>query len=1485
MSEKKWTPEQEAAIGERGEILVAAAAGSGKTAVLVERLLRRILDRAQAVDVDRFLVVTFTKAAAQEMRARIRQTLEDRLFAESTPEDSQRLQRQLNLLPRAEITNLHAFCLDLIRRYFYFLELDPDLRVAGEEEIGILKQDVLAAVFEANYEAGDPVFLELVEGFGSDRGDEPLMAEVLRLYEFARSQPEPEAWLGSLCRAYSWADEFALLGSPWGQSVKEGIRDRLAEIISLLSQAETLALRADGPSNYRETLAADREQMRELMRIVAEEKWGLFAKAIENVRFGRLPGRRGNKNSQLTEEVKHWRDAAKKSFEAWKKERVWQLSDQVRGLNKMARPVDGLVRLTGAFAAALARAKRQRNIMDFEDLEHFALRLLTDRNGVAETLRKEYAEILVDEYQDINAVQERIIRCIAGTGKDLFLVGDVKQSIYRFRMADPGLFLAKYRTFPHWRGPGLPRESQSLVIDLAKNFRSRREIVAGVNFLFRQIMTEEAGEIAYDERAALRYGAAYAGSTPGLTTAEGPIEVHLLSPQNPAAQSGGGGTEVTGAGEHEAADKAGAVEKGVADKAGAAETSAGGDGEPPEEEERDSNRQEAFLVARRIRTMVEQGGEFKVYDAELKRYRGVRYSDIVVLQRSQASVGPLYVEEFNRAGVPVFAETGSGYFAAGEVETVISLLRVIDNPRQDIPLAAVLRSAFAGFNGSELGKLRALWPEGDFYEPLTLAARAGELEGIAGPGTLEAGQSRAEIDRDNGSGRERCPGLGDYPGREDDLGTETYIGREDDSEMSHRPTWPVLLERAHGLPREVKEKAVRFWRRLRSWRDYSVYNSLADLITLIYRETGYPAYCGTLPGGAQRLANLEALYDRACQFEQTHYRGLFRFLRFLERFREEGQDMGQARNLSEKENVVRLMTVHASKGLEFPVVFVVGLGRAFNTINLAGTVLIHPDLGLGLPILDFEHRVRYPSFIHQALRQRLSRDFLAEELRLLYVALTRAKEKLLLYGSIANLDRTLAQWRSEAGHGEDPLPAGRLRGARRFLDWIGPALARHPQQPFGSAAGRAEGAFAGEDSVWQVFIHRGCGEEERALGEVTGDSAVLSKDGKAATADAREGDGVHGRPVLGVEERQGEVTAGEQTREASDAQEGGAAPDGAVYGSGNRAEEGTVGDAAQKPEREYAQKPEDEYAQKPEDEYAQKPEQGYAEKAVKDYETEIARRLAWVYPWQKEAVEPAKTSVSELKRRQFEESADGDGLSPHPGAARPVLRPKFLQGEKEPTAAERGIALHSAMQHIPLALWAERLAGRPTGARPSVLARLVGDYRHFLAEKEILEPQQAASLPWGSIVRFFCGPLGERMLTAQEVRREVPFTLALPTEAGGLPQLVQGVMDALIFPVNPEPGCGRQKVELVDYKTDHLPAGGRSQTRAVGDGDESSGPEVSDEVRKILKERYSLQMAYYLAAAEKLLRVEVERVTLYAFGPEREVVLPLAPLRALLRKE
>lgn len=1373
MSGRKWTEEQEAAISERGQVLVSAAAGSGKTAVLVERLLRRIMDSGEPVDVDRFLVVTFTKAAAQEMRSRIRQTLEDRLFSENDANASERLLRQLNRLSRADITTLHSFCLDLIRRYFYFLHLDPGFRVADEGETELLRQDVLETIFEQNYESGDPAFLGLVEGFGSDRGDQPLRIEVLRLYDFARSQADPESWLSNLPQAYLWQDEASLLQSPWGQAVRQSIFDRLAGVQSLLKQAEALAHKADGPSSYLGTLQDDLSQITHLVRVIEQGTWGLVEETLRKITFSRLPTQRSSHSpayQTCREQAKRLRDLAKKAFEVLRGEFAWDLADQVQSLAEMGRLVEVFANLTKSYGESFAQAKRQRNIVDFSDLEHFALRLLLDQStGVAESLKPYYAEVLVDEYQDINAVQERILQQVARAEENLFLVGDVKQSIYRFRMADPSLFLAKYKLFPHWMASGSQQNSgaKSLVIDLARNFRSRKEIVTGINFLFQQIMTEKAGEVEYDELAALQYGAAYAGNAPGFSTAGGPIEVHLLDLHD---QEHGHGQD------HDTRlNERGQGEEGVPEK----------DSEPEditekflelEDEERDATRQEAFLVARRIQKMVHQPGEFQVYDAQLKVYRQVRYSDIVILMRSHASTAPLFVAEFRQAGIPVFAETGSGYFSAGEVETILSLLKIIDNPRQDIPLAAVLRSALVGFNGSELGKLRALFPQGDFYEPLALAAWAGsqDEEKTSGPDIQEI---------------------------------KNVL-------LSYQDSWPSLLEQADKLPVAVQEKAAYFWHRLQDWRNFAARNSLTKLIARIYQETGYLAYCGILPGGAQRQANLQVLYERAGKFEKTYYRGLFRFLRFLERFREQGKDMGQARNLGENENVVRIMTVHASKGLEFPVVFVVGLGRAFNTMSLTGKVLIHPSLGLGVPVLDLGQRVRYPSFIQQAVRYQLSQDSLAEELRILYVALTRAKEKLLLYGSAADLNRALEKWQLEAAERGKSLPEGQLRSARRYLDWIGPALARHRENPLRRVEIDDEQMFLEDSSRWQVFLHRGIQEEEIAERMETSQTAGVEDNGSHPPS-VRTPDPGSAGPT--------EMTLSTPTPTPT--------PDPVPLTSDFR------------------------------------------------YLTsEVAQRLSWVYPWAGQAAQVAKTSVSELKRRQSLDPSGEEGMFRK--EIKLALRPKFLQKGKNLTAAERGIALHTALQHVPLKTWAQSLAGLPATEQAAELERIVQKFWRYLLEREILDQEQVACLPLESIVRFFQSPLGRRMLEAEEVRREVPFTYALLSEEAGLPRLIQGVVDALLFTQTRSrtSEAGGWKVEAVDFKTDSLTQT-RSQTSEAG----GRKVEAVDEAEKVLVERYSLQMAYYVAAVERLLRVEVTRVTLYAFSQDREVSLPVSQLRQLVQ--
>lgn len=1036
MSKTKWTIEQQAAIDLQGQLLVAAAAGSGKTAVLVERLIKRIIDPKADVDVDRFLVLTFTKAAANEMRERIGKALEDALFSGTDTAEVEHLLHQRALLNRSSITTIHSFCMELLRQNFYRLELDPAFRVADEAEADLLRQDVLENLFEALYEEEDHDFLAIVEAFGSDRNDQPLMDNVLRLYEFSTSQVDPYNWLNNLSQAYYWQSIEDLAQSPWGKSVRQGVKDKVEESIGLLEQAYQLSLQPSGPAHYASCLNEDIDRLRQLSKIVHIGSWEeIEGSFLESAKFPKLSsGPRKKKEgtvlayseevqNNLREEAKKARDEAKKKLEKLRMDLFqFPLEEQLPRLRNMGRLVKTLASVVQQFSGEYAIAKRQRNIVDFSDLEHFALKLLVDdQDGhpstVALALQERFIEVMVDEYQDINPVQEKILRLVSrqeGVSPNLFMVGDVKQSIYRFRMADPNLFLAKYLELPHWNPEQEVSSDQRLVIDLNRNFRSRKEVIDGVNFLFRQIMTSGAGEIPYDDQAALCYGANFLSGQPELKTAEGPIEVHLFDPKT---------LKLTSVPSH---DNIGQDDREDEEE----NENQGFEQEGTTLEDLETARLEARLVANRILEIV-QGHEFDIYDKNLQSFRAAQYSDIVILMRSFSAIAPLYVEEFQALGIPVYAETNSGYFGASEVETVLALLKIIDNPRLDIPLAAVLRSPFVGMNGTELGMMRSLLPQGDFYEAFVLSYWAAkEPDQVPGP-SLEIPEALKK----------------------------------------YEATWPQLLTQAYKVLKEsptLKDKVLYFYPKLQTYRQSARQISLADLLWYLYEDTGYLAYVGTLPGGSQRQANLRALYDRACRFEKTNYRGLFRFLRFLERFQGQGKDLGGARALGENEDVVRLITVHASKGLEFPVVFFVGLGKKFNTHSLSGNLLLHSRLGAGIPLIDIENRVRYPSFIQTGIKERIWQESLAEELRILYVGLTRAKERLFLYGGIDKLEEAIKQWQSLAACTEPAFPDGQLRSTRSFMDWLGPALARHPQNLFDESP---KPELPDSASQWLVRIH------------------------------------------------------------------------------------------------------------------------------------------------------------------------------------------------------------------------------------------------------------------------------------------------------------------------------------------------------------------------------------------------------------------------------
>lgn len=1370
MSKTAWTKEQRAAIDLRGSLLVAAAAGSGKTAVLVERVISRITDPWEPVDVDRLLVVTFTKAAANEMRERIAKALDEAVFREQQPGDVARLLRQIALLPKANIMTLHSFCLEIIRQYFFRLELDPSFRVADEAESELLRLDVLEALFEKLYELEAPPFLNLVDGLGSDRDDSSLIAYVLSLYKFAWSQVWPEEWLQKLSHAYQWTDVDSLLRSPWGQSVSQGIADKLAAAGVLLERAIQIAEEPGGPVHYIPVMQEDLERIKSVIRALAEGNWAFPEQVFQTWQFTELPrGQSGKKKKNTAAgeigvdaawqkaqkaESKSFRDEAKKIILKLKNEIfIWPFAEQIPALAQMGEMISSLAGLVLDFAQDYTTAKGKRNVADFTDLEHMALKLLTDEgepSDIALSLQARFGEVLVDEYQDINPVQERILQLVtpkANGVSQIFRVGDVKQSIYRFRMADPTLFLGKYNLYPHWNSESedsMPIPVPGLVVDLARNFRSRREVVTGVNFLFRQIMTEGAGEIAYDDLAALQYGASYLSGQEEPRTGEGPIEVHLFDPKELRAESGNG--ELSSPVSLDPEDN---NEEPIGEDREQYSSADGEEGAAPEELE--AARIEARLVGLRIRRLVEgtpekSGPEFQVFDQKIDGFRPLTYSDIVILMRSYSSVAPVYLEELKNLGIPVYGETNTGYFGAAEVETVLSLLKVIDNPHQDIPLAAVFRSPIVGLNGTELGKLRILLPQSEFYEACSLAVWAGlTSENSAWPES-----ENQEI-------------------QEEILEILSIYSEE----------LPRLIPKAKGIlasAGELETKMISFWLKLRNWRSLARRKSLADLLGLIYAETGYLAYVGTLPAGVQRQANLRVLYERARRFEATHYRGLFRFLRFLEKFREQGQDMGNARALGESENVLRLLTVHASKGLEFPVVFMVGLGHSFNQKSLRGKLLLHSRLGAGIPVIDVENSVAYPSFIQSAVKEQLAKEALAEELRILYVALTRAKERLFLFGGVKGLDRAVAGWQRAAAWEGISFSDAQLRSARCFLDWLGPALIRHPGALFADfselTANREEplnNSVVNEESKWLVFCHQNLPPIDTIL-------PTLESDHLAAP-------------------NQGSVDYDE-------------------------------------------------------------PESWYRE---------VDARLSWKYPFSSEVWQIAKTSVSEVKRRfnwymdeetekQTLNVADISQLKNLVVQAPLMKRPQFLQtAPRQLTGSERGIALHTLMQHLPFQDWGTDWQTLQDNDQLRRVTNLI----ESLILREIIAAEPAASLNIRQVVQFLNSSLGMRLFHGNTIMREVPFTLSINPAGLEHPVLLQGVIDTILL-------TEHGSVEIIDYKTDFL------------------GTEITDPERE-LKKRYAVQLAFYALAAERLLKVNIECGTIYAFSLGLEVEFGPEELKHILK--
>ncbi len=908
-----WTEEQLRAIEERGSnILVAAAAGSGKTAVLVERIIRRICDEKNPTPVNRLLVLTFTEAAAAEMKRKIATAMEEKLRTEP---DNRWLREQLLMISSAHISTVHAFCKTMLQNNIHKTGLPVDFTLIDETENAVLRNQALDQVLERYYQRiGKKVaFRDLTTGYGGTKSDDTLRNTVLNLYHFSRSLAYPEKWLSRAVTQYKLAEKAGdLSGTDWERILKEQCRKLVLEMESGYRGIWKI-VEAEVPSDhkyfsyYRELLQSFLQAFEPVLH--GDTSLAVLKACQERFEIPRTPVKTG-----LEEDVVYRINCIKKQLvtEAQndlrllldgagpeRMERVFACGPRVRVLKQLVRQLE---RLHTAM-------KREKSVLDFGDLEHEMMRLLSDRHGnptgIALQLRERFEEILVDEYQDTNDIQDTIFRLLSKNETNIFMVGDLKQSIYRFRNANPNIFAEKYHRY--LAGDG------GVCIRLFKNFRSRKTVVDSVNGIFSGIMKQETGGLDYTPEEYLIPGADYPDTGDDFTT-------ELLLTDVAAAKEEAG----------------------------------------EQEPEASAPQMEAEIIAKRIRQMID-GSEIQVSDRDTGNLRSVRLGDIAILVRNKSRV-PEMEQVLNAYGIPTASEVGQQYLDSLEVLTVLSFLQIIDNPRQDIPLLAVLRSAIFEFTPEELAEIR-LCAKGDFYTALTAAA--------------EQGNSRV----------------------------------------------------------------AEFLRILEDLRNDAVNYGVGHLIFRICHELHYLSLVGAMPNGRIRQRNLTLLYERGEEFEQGALQGLFHFMAYIESLRKEKADMKAGTDFADAENTVSIMTIHKSKGLEFPVVILCSMDTEFHERDASAGILWHENAGIAMDYVDTRLRVKYPTLAKQLVREQMLKDSRAEEMRLYYVAATRAKEKLILSTLIGTKHDS---WKKAAPLAGESLPVGLIRRQRSMRDWTLLCLLAHP---------------------------------------------------------------------------------------------------------------------------------------------------------------------------------------------------------------------------------------------------------------------------------------------------------------------------------------------------------------------------------------------------------------------------------------------------------
>ncbi|HCQ6326351.1 TPA: helicase-exonuclease AddAB subunit AddA [Clostridioides difficile] len=967
MSSPKWTKEQLEVIGSREcNLLVAAAAGSGKTAVLVERIIQMITSRENPIDIDKLLVVTFTNAAASEMRERIGDAIGKAL--DENPENKH-LQNQLVLLNKSSITTIHSFCLDVIKSNFHRINLDPNFRIGDQTECAILKQEAIEEVFEDLYEERDDGFLNLVESYAERGGDKEVQDIILGIYSFAMASPEPKKWLIDSAERFNIDENFDFSQSIWARAILDTVKIEINGLCLNMERALKEVESIEELETFAEKLSVEYKKIADISQ-ACNKSWDEAYKKMASMSFENyVKGvKRISKDApsyikESKEKAKTIRDKTKKSLESivsatFNKDND-SIREEIKYLYNIVKPISNIVL---RFEEEYSNKKREKGIIDFNDIEHFALNILTDvdekgnivPSDIAVGYRNKFYEIFIDEYQDSNLVQEVLLKAVANTETpNRFMVGDVKQSIYRFRQAKPELFLQKYNNYNDKKG------SSHRKIMLYKNFRSREEVVDAVNYIFENIMNENIGEIEYTEKERLNLGANFNVDTDEKSIIGGATEIHLIQKDNKLDD------DIINDKDDRINNKENEIE---------------------EEEKLDNIQLEARMVGNIIKDLMkvnEDGKIQKVYDKGIDGYRPVEFRDIVILLRATSAWAPVFADELMNMDIPTYADVGVGYFDTIEIKTILSLLQIIDNPMQDIPLISVLKSPIFGFTPEDLIDIRVQSKDKIFYEVL---------------------KSTAEYDG--------------------------FTDSQNETESEFIPS------------EECINKSKDFLIKLKEFKEKSMYMSTDEFIWYLYTRTGYYAYVGALPGGSQRQANLKVLFERAKQFEETSLKGIFNFVNFIEKLKKSSSDMGSAKTLGENANVVRIMSIHKSKGLEFPVVICSAMGKNFNTQDFKKSILYHHNLGYGPQFVDYERRISFPSIAKEALKSKINIENLSEEMRVLYVAFTRAKEKLIITGSTRNIQDSIKRW-SNGIESLDTISQYEILKGKNFLDWIMPCVLRH----------------------------------------------------------------------------------------------------------------------------------------------------------------------------------------------------------------------------------------------------------------------------------------------------------------------------------------------------------------------------------------------------------------------------------------------------------